>query len=103
MRPDAVVVETPALDDGASLGDVGDVDHLNPMISGPNFTVRDDRYRLISYRNGDREVYDHVTDPYEWHNMIFRRENKRAENIARKLGALVPSQATWKPRQGWRP
>ncbi|WP_020178913.1 sulfatase [Methylopila sp. M107] len=37
-----------------------------------HFSVRSARYRLISYGNGDRELYDHNDDPYEFNNLLFK-------------------------------
>lgn len=34
-----------------------------------NHTVRSDRYRYIRYSDGSEELYDHETDPHEWHNL----------------------------------
>jgi arylsulfatase A-like enzyme len=34
-----------------------------------NHAVRDNRYRLIRYQNGDEELYDHNQDPMEWKNL----------------------------------
>jgi choline-sulfatase len=34
-----------------------------------NAAVRSERYRYIRYRNGGEELYDHETDPHEWHNL----------------------------------
>jgi arylsulfatase A-like enzyme len=34
-----------------------------------NHAIRDARYRYIRYRNGEEELYDHETDPYEWTNV----------------------------------
>ncbi|MFI4851204.1 MAG: sulfatase [Gimesia chilikensis] len=34
-----------------------------------NHAVRDNRYRLIRYQNGDEELYDHSQDPMEWKNL----------------------------------
>ena len=37
---------------------------------GPgNYSIRSTRYRFIQYRDGSRELYDHNTDPHEWHNL----------------------------------
>jgi arylsulfatase A-like enzyme len=33
------------------------------------YSIRSDRYRYISYRNGEEELYDHRYDPYEWFNL----------------------------------
>ena len=34
-----------------------------------NHSVRTERYRYTHYRNGDEELYDHQTDPDEYHNL----------------------------------
>ena len=34
-----------------------------------NAAVRDDRFRYIRYDDGGEELYDHVSDPNEWHNL----------------------------------
>ncbi len=34
-----------------------------------NHAVRSRDYRYIRYSNGDEELYDHRTDPNEWHNL----------------------------------
>ena len=34
-----------------------------------NAAVRSDRYRYIRYQGGGEELYDHQTDPHEWHNL----------------------------------
>lgn len=39
-----------------------------------NAAVRSDRYRYIRYRDGGEELYDHQTDPHEWHNLAANGE-----------------------------
>lgn len=34
-----------------------------------NHTVRSDRWRYIRYADGSEELYDHLKDPNEWHNI----------------------------------
>jgi len=34
-----------------------------------NHAVRSSRYRYIRYADGSEELYDHKTDPHEWHNL----------------------------------
>ena len=34
-----------------------------------NHAVRSSRYRYIQYADGGEELYDHQTDPHEWHNL----------------------------------
>jgi len=54
-----------------------------------NHSVRDARYRYIRYRNGDEELYDHDTDPYEWTNRAA--EPALVETKAR-LARWLPAQ-----------
>jgi arylsulfatase A-like enzyme len=38
---------------------------------GPgNHTIRTERWRYIRYADGSEELYDHATDPHEWHNLV---------------------------------
>jgi arylsulfatase A-like enzyme len=66
--------ETHALD-GVNLRDVLAGQRKNrgqPVVTTygrGNHSVRDDRFRLIHYRNGAEELYDHQTDQYEWRNL----------------------------------
>lgn len=34
-----------------------------------NAAVRDERFRFIRYSDGEEELYDHMKDPLEWHNV----------------------------------
>lgn len=34
-----------------------------------NHSIRSDRYRYIRYSDGSEELYDHDSDPHEWHNI----------------------------------
>ena len=34
-----------------------------------NVTLRTDHWRYIRYADGSEELYDHRTDPNEWHNL----------------------------------
>jgi len=34
-----------------------------------HYAIRTERYRYILYNTGDEELYDHESDPYEWHNL----------------------------------
>jgi arylsulfatase A-like enzyme len=36
-----------------------------------NHSLRDSRWRYTRYRDGSEELYDHVTDPYEWTNLAL--------------------------------
>lgn len=53
-----------------------------------NHAVRDMRWRYISYADGSEELYDHASDPNEWHNLAA--ETASRETIAR-LAAWIPA------------
>ncbi|QDT29764.1 sulfatase [Gimesia panareensis] len=52
-----------------------------------NHAVRDNRYRLIRYQNGDEELYDHSQDPMEWKNLA---DDPRYADIKQKLAKWFP-------------
>jgi arylsulfatase A-like enzyme len=56
-----------------------------------NHAVRDSRWRLIHYANGDRELYDHQSDPQEWKNLAA--DSTHAKTIARLAKWLPQSEA----------
>jgi arylsulfatase A-like enzyme len=49
-----------------------------------HYSVRGERFRYIICRNGDEELYDHLVDPYEWHNLA---SNKAFDHIKQELRA----------------
>ncbi len=64
-----------------------------PAISSltPNFhSIRDDRFRYISYGNGEEELYDHDTDPHEWTNIA---DDANYQEIKLGLKAFIPTSA----------
>lgn len=52
-----------------------------------HFSVRTEQHRLIAYGNGDVELYDHRTDPYEWANLA---ERKSERDVVERLLERVP-------------
>jgi uncharacterized sulfatase len=50
-------------------------------------TIRTDRYRYTEWRNGERELYDHVPDPRELDNLL--REGRPQPAIAADLAGLL--------------
>ncbi|SOE22894.1 Arylsulfatase A [Spirosomataceae bacterium TFI 002] len=50
--------------------------------------IRNDRYRYISYGDGQEELYDHNTDTQEWSNIAKNRSSSR---IIRKLRKYLPA------------
>ena len=66
-----------------------------PVISSYQFTwtdkpfaghaVRSKNYRYIYYPDiGLEELYDHQTDPNEWHNIAYKKEHKKIIKSHRK-------------------
>ncbi|MEL6105315.1 MAG: sulfatase [Planctomycetota bacterium] len=59
-----------------------------------NYSVRDDRFRLIRYFDGGEELYDHETDPNEWTNLADSSEHadvklRLATHLPREEAPLV--------------
>jgi arylsulfatase A-like enzyme len=72
---------------------------------GPgNHAVRSERYRYIHYNDGSEELYDHSSDPHEWHNLIRNGKAVRAnlapvlqqhrDHLPKKQHALLPGNST---------
>ncbi len=55
-----------------------------------NYCVRSERWRLIHYNDGSEELYDHRSDPYEWHNLAG---DTRCEQVRQHLAKRLPSSA----------
>jgi arylsulfatase A-like enzyme len=54
-----------------------------------HFSARSITHRYILYSNGEEELYDHVNDPYEWHNIANHSE---AEEIKNKINNELKQQ-----------
>ena len=55
-----------------------------------NHAVRDERWRYIRYANfhgGGEELYDHRTDPHEWHTLA---DDPRHEKLKQRLARWLP-------------
>lgn len=51
-----------------------------------SYSVRDDDFRYIVYKDGGEELYDHRTDPNEWTNVVSKpKYSETLENLRRKL------------------
>lgn len=88
-----------------------DGESLVPQLTNPNRTrampaissidpsyhsIRDERYRYISYANGQEELYDHNTDPEEWVNIAG---DKIYDQVKQTLKKYIPKKAK-EPIQG---
>ena len=55
-----------------------------------HYSVRSMTHRYLRYANGDEELYDHQTDPYEWHNIADKPHTQDAkEQLKHALSAQV--------------
>lgn len=52
-----------------------------------NHSLRTDRWRYIRYADGGEELYDHTTDPHEWHNLVG---NPELADVKTELARLLP-------------
>jgi len=67
-----------------------------------NHALRDGRYRYIRYEDGSEELYDHQTDPNEWHNLASQA---RHATTLKRLRAKLPAEADQAPwfEPSWSP
>src|SRR5262249_16763231 len=54
-----------------------------------NHAIRDARYRYIHYRNGDEELYDDKSDPYEWTNLA---RDSHFDEVKHRLQTWLPKE-----------
>jgi arylsulfatase A-like enzyme len=54
-----------------------------------NFGIRTERFRYIQYHNGDRELYDHHSDPNEFTNLA-KSNDEQWESVMQQLARWVP-------------
>ena len=52
-----------------------------------NHAIRNQHWRYIRYADGSQELYDHRTDPNEWHNLAG---NPKYANYMRELSVWLP-------------
>ncbi len=105
-RPVSLLDLYPTLNELAGLEtiDVHDGVTLTPLLRDPkaewnrpaviefkrgNAAVRSDRYRYIRYHNGDEELYDHNTDPHEWHNLAASEDHA---GVKKELAGWITKQ-----------
>ena len=50
------------------------------LIMQQNYSFRTKDWRYIIYRNGKEELYDHRSDPGEWHNLAMDEEYDEKKN-----------------------
>ena len=52
-----------------------------------NHALRDERWRYIRYSDGEEELYDHQSDPQEWHNLAG---NSQYDSVKNRLNKWLP-------------
>ncbi len=99
--------------DGPSLVPLlGNPDHEWPHVSitylnrPENYGISDKDWRFIQYANGEQELYDIASDPFEWNNLADVPEH--AERIAEfrkkaptKFADFVPAKKHVLPKLSW--
>ncbi|RED94669.1 sulfatase [Marinoscillum furvescens] len=66
-----------------------DWDHYSRVCFGPgNFAIVSEHFRLIQYKDGSEEFYDHRIDPHEWVNVI---ENTEYQDIISTHRSQIPA------------
>jgi len=55
-----------------------------------NHSIRESHWRYTRYHDGGEELYDHLTDPFEWHNLAGRvRVRKKREELSGHLERVL--------------
>lgn len=63
-----------------------------------NHALRDERFRYIRYADGSEELYDHLIDPHEHHNLIAKaKENRELQAAVERLSAWIPKEQAGEP------
>ena len=63
---------------------------VNAPFLNQHWTLRTDQWRYIRYQDGSEELYDHLTDPNEWHNLAgvpahAEQQKKLAQQLRKVL------------------
>jgi arylsulfatase A-like enzyme len=53
-----------------------------------NHALRDERYRYVRFADGSEELYDHETDPNEWHNLA---DDPAYAEVKQRLAQQLPA------------
>ena len=56
-----------------------------------NHAIRTERWRYIRYWDGGEELYDHRTDPHEWHNLAACQTRTVKHSLYELIRKRTPS------------
>lgn len=59
-----------------------------------DYGLRTERWRYIRYHDGSEELYDHRSDPNEWHNLAG---DENLVSVKKRLAAYLPEQSAERP------
>ena len=76
----------PQLNDPNKSKEIPAISSLGPLYH----SIRDEKYRYISYGNGQEELYDHSKDPEEWTNIAG---DPKYNKVKRKLKKYIPKES----------
>ncbi len=88
--PEPVPVEaTPDDQEELELDEEGDaVPGVSPIDSPPYLALRTEQYLYVEYANGERELYDMQTDPYQLQNLAATADPALLADLAARLDQL---------------
>jgi arylsulfatase A-like enzyme len=62
----------------------------NIAVEKQNYSYRTIHWRYIKYSDGQEELYDHRTDPYEWHNIAKDKKNiKVKKELEKEMNQII--------------
>ncbi|QBY04215.1 DUF4976 domain-containing protein [Thalassotalea sp. HSM 43] len=54
------------------------------------YSYRTERWRYIRYKDGQEELYDHESDPFEWHNLAAdKNHQQQKQQLQQQMIALI--------------
>lgn len=70
-----------------------EADWEHPAVTsfGPgNFSIRSRTHRFLQYHDGSQELYDHRSDPHEWHNLLHEENTIENQSLVAEFKKLLP-------------
>ncbi len=78
------------------------------LMKPDNYSVSGTRYRYIHYDNGDHELYDIKSDPYEWKNLAGEAQHaveiaSLKKHVPEEFATFIPAKTTELNKLKWHP